>query len=169
MPPSRAGASALESRLRKVVGQLALEFGKITGDHCNVEAPQDRLLGLAIKQESERRLDATLRRVPVSRQSFASVSCHGHMMTSLAVSHADDDLELEWIAFAGSRDRDHSLPLIVIAASGRIDVYGIFAPLHRQPLEIRGERVQPPRAVIGDDDGLGEHAAGFAIAPFRIK
>jgi hypothetical protein len=32
------------------------------------------------------------------------------VMASLAVSHTDDDLEFEWIAFTGSLDLDHSLP-----------------------------------------------------------
>jgi hypothetical protein len=90
--------------------QLALELGKVTGDHGDVEMPQDRLLGLAIQQELKRRLDATLRRVRACRQSLARVSRHRHMMASLAVSHTDDDLEFEWIAFAGSLDLDHSLP-----------------------------------------------------------
>jgi hypothetical protein len=29
--------------------------------------------------------------------------------------------------------------------------------------------VQPARAVVGDDDSLREHAAGFAAAPFRVE
>src|SRR5499427_1054582 len=41
--------------------------------------------------------------------------------------------------------------------------------LNRQPLEIGGEIVQPARAILGDDDGLREDAAGFAAAPFRIE
>src|SRR6266567_4092458 len=81
---------------------------KVTRDHSDVETPQDRLLGLAIKQEFERRLDATLRRVRACRQSLASVSHHRHMMASLAVSHRDDDREFKWITFAGSLDLDHS-------------------------------------------------------------
>ena len=101
---------AAESTLREVVWELALELGKVTGDHRDVETPQDRLLGLAIKQELERSLDATLRRMRARRQSLASVSRHRHMMASLAVSHADNDLEFEWIAFASSLDLDHSLP-----------------------------------------------------------
>ena len=101
---------AAESALREVVWELALELGKITGDHRDIETPQDRLLGLAIKQELERRLDATLWRMRARRQSLASVSRHRHMMASLAVSHPDHDLEFEWIAFADSLDLDHSLP-----------------------------------------------------------
>jgi hypothetical protein len=101
---------AAASGLRDVAWQLALELWKVMGDHSDVETPQDRPLGLAIKQELERRLDAMLRRVRVHRQSFASVSRHRDVMVSLAVFHADDDLEFEWIAFAGSLDLDHSLP-----------------------------------------------------------
>ena len=80
------------------------------GDHGDVEMPQNRFLGFAIKQELERRLDATLWRVRACRQSLASVSRHRHMMASLAVSHPDHNLEFEWIAFADSLDLDHSLP-----------------------------------------------------------
>src|SRR5262249_22518010 len=100
-----------KSGSRQVAWQLALEFRKITGDHSDVETPKDRLLGLAIKQELERRLDATLRRVRTHRQSFASRSCHRDVMTRLAVSDTEDDVEFEWIAFAGSLDLDHRLPL----------------------------------------------------------
>jgi hypothetical protein len=101
---------AAESGLSEVAWQLALELGKVTEDHSNVETPQNRLLRLAIKQELERRLDAMLRRARAHRQSFASVSCHRDVIAILAVSHADDDFEFEWIAFAGSLDLDHSLP-----------------------------------------------------------
>src|SRR6516165_6820862 len=96
--------------LGEVAWQCALELGKVTGDHCDVETPQDRLLGFAIKEESESRLDATLRRVRAHRQSFASVSSHCDVMASFAISNTDDDLEFEWITFAGSLDLDHSLP-----------------------------------------------------------
>jgi hypothetical protein len=95
---------------REVAWQFALELGKVTGDHGDVETPQDRLLGLAIKQELERCLDATFGRMRAHRQSLASLSCHRDVMTSLAVSTADGDLELKWIGFAGSFDLDHSLP-----------------------------------------------------------
>src|SRR5262249_23079938 len=32
---------------------------------------------------------------------------------------------------------------------------------HPHPLKLDGKRVQPARAVVGDDDRLREHAAGF--------
>src|SRR5215510_11207678 len=99
---------AAQSRLREVARQLALELRKVMGDHGDVEMPQNRLLGFAIKQELERRLDATCRRVSARRQSLASVSRHRHMMASLAASDTYDDLEFEWIAFAGSLDLDHA-------------------------------------------------------------
>ena len=96
--------------LGEVAWQCALELGKVTRDHSDVETPQDRLLGFAIKEESEGRLDATLRQVRAHRQSFASVSSHCDVMASFAISNTDDDLEFEWITFAGSLDLDHSLP-----------------------------------------------------------
>ncbi|MCA6114645.1 hypothetical protein J6524_06890 [Bradyrhizobium sp. WSM 1738] len=101
---------AAESGLREVAWQLALELGKITGDHSDVETLQDRSLGLAIKQKFERCLDAALGRVRAHRQPFANISSHRDVMARLAVSRTDDDLEFEWIAFAGSLDLDHSLP-----------------------------------------------------------
>jgi hypothetical protein len=101
---------AAGSRLREVVGQLALELGKITGDHSDVETLLDRLQGLSIKQELERRLDAALRRVRADRKLFGSVSRHGDMMVSLSVSDTDDDSEFERIAFAQAFDFDHGLP-----------------------------------------------------------
>jgi hypothetical protein len=103
-------AKSSTSELREVARQLALEFCNITGDHGDVEATQDRPLGFAIKQELERRFDAMLRRVRAHRQSFASVSRPRDVMVSLALSHADDDLEFEWVAFAGLLYADHSLP-----------------------------------------------------------
>jgi hypothetical protein len=98
------------SGLGEVAWQLTLELGKVTGDHSDVETPQDRFLRFAIKEESEGRLDATLWRVRTHRQSFASVSRHRDVMASLAISCTDDDLEFEGITFAGSLDLDHSLP-----------------------------------------------------------
>jgi hypothetical protein len=80
------------------------------GDYGDVETPKNRLLGLAIEQELERRLDATFRRVSACRQSLASVSRHRHMMASLAASDTYDDLEFERVAFAGSLDLDHPAP-----------------------------------------------------------
>jgi hypothetical protein len=84
-----------------------LELGKVTADHSDVETPQDRFLGFAIEEELEGRLDATLRRVRVHRQSFARVSSHCDVMASFALANTDDDLEFEWITFAGSLDLDH--------------------------------------------------------------
>src|SRR6202022_2904803 len=102
--------SGFDLRQAQVAWQLALELGKVTGDHSDVETPQDRLLGLAIKQELKRSLDAMLRRMHSHRQSFASVSCHRDVMASLARSHTDHDLEFEWFAFAGSLPLDPTLP-----------------------------------------------------------
>src|SRR5262249_43878142 len=101
---------AAQSRLREVARQFALELRKVMEDHGDVEMPQDRLLGFAIKQELERRPDATYRRGSACPPPLASVSRHRHMMASLAASGTHDHLELEWIAFAGSLDLDHPAP-----------------------------------------------------------
>jgi hypothetical protein len=86
-----------------------LELRKVTGDHSDVETPQDRLLWLAVEQELECCPDAMLRRIRTHRQSFASVSRHRDVMASLARPHSNNDLEFEWVAFAGLLDLDHSL------------------------------------------------------------
>src|SRR6185503_3186581 len=98
------GVGLPASRLREVAWQLALELRKVMGDYGDVETPKNRLLGLAIEQELERRLDATFRRVSACGQSLASVSRHRHMMASLAACDTHNDLEFERVAFAGSLD-----------------------------------------------------------------
>jgi hypothetical protein len=45
---------AARSEPGKITRQLALELGKVTGYHGDVEVLQDRFLGFAIKQEFER-------------------------------------------------------------------------------------------------------------------
>jgi hypothetical protein len=47
---------AANSGLSEIAWQLALELRKVMGDHSDVEMPQDRLLGFAIKQKLESRL-----------------------------------------------------------------------------------------------------------------
>lgn len=87
-----------ESGLRQIARQLALEAGKVAGDQGDVDASEDRLFGLTIEQESERRLKAALRRVSALRQSLASVAHHRHMMTALAAAFADDHPDFKRLA-----------------------------------------------------------------------
>src|SRR5688572_20290298 len=47
--------------------------------------------------------------------------------------------------------------------------YRFLRTLYRQPLEVSGERMHPPRAGVGDLYGLGEYAAGLAVLPLRIE
>src|SRR5690242_11955530 len=100
--------SPVKSGSGEIARQFALEFGKVTGDHRDVEMREDRLLGLAVKQELERGCDAMLRRMRAHRQSLASVSCQSDVMARFAAPHTDDDIESEWIAVANSFDLDHS-------------------------------------------------------------
>src|SRR5436305_7533666 len=48
-----------------------------------------------------------------------------------------------------------------------LPIYPSF--LNRHALKFGGERMQPARAVVGDDDGFREYAAGFTAPPFRIE
>src|SRR5205823_13636987 len=48
-----------------------------------------------------------------------------------------------------------------------LPIYPSF--LNRHALKFGGERMQPARAVVGDDDGFREYAAGFPAPPFRIE
>jgi hypothetical protein len=90
-------------RLRREPG------GKVTRDHSDVETPQDRLLGLAIKQEFECpprcNAPACACLPSVARKCLSPSSHDGE---SRRLPHTDDDREFEWITFAGSLDLDHS-------------------------------------------------------------
>ena len=115
----RAGAThddVRNSGLGEVARQLAFEFGKVTGDHRDVEMPQDRLLGLAVKQELERSFDAVLRRMRAHRQSFAAIPRQSDVMAGLAISCTDDDLESKLVAIADSVDLDHGLSSQLISS-----------------------------------------------------
>jgi hypothetical protein len=89
-----------ESGLREVVWQLALELGKVTGDTSDVETPQDRHLGFAIKQELEHRLDAMLRRVRACRQSLAEIERPG-FGPAICGQTVEDEWVLAKVAIAG--------------------------------------------------------------------
>ena len=52
------------SELRKVTWYLPLELGEVARDRRQVEAPEDRFLGLAVKQEPEGRLETAFGRMP---------------------------------------------------------------------------------------------------------
>src|SRR3954447_9673864 len=53
------------------------------------------------------------------------------------------------------------------APSGSLTI--VVPSSDRELRKIGRERMHPPRPVAGDDDGLGEHAAGLAVHPFRIE
>jgi hypothetical protein len=55
-----AKRSACPSEPREVTRQFAIEFGEIARDHRYVETTENRLLRLAVEQETERRLETTL-------------------------------------------------------------------------------------------------------------
>src|SRR6266540_3952273 len=67
---------ATPSRPREIPRQLALELGKVARDHGDVEASEDRLLGLAIEQETEGCLEAPLRRMLAGGEPRARLARH---------------------------------------------------------------------------------------------
>src|SRR5262245_40215345 len=67
--------------------------------------PHNRLLGFAIKQALERRLDATYRRLSSRRQSLPSVTLQLHMMTSNSAYGRHHHLASEWPACTGAHIR----------------------------------------------------------------
>src|SRR5262249_39179088 len=92
----------------KVAWQLSLELRKVSGDHGDVESGKNRLLGLAIEQETECGVKPTLWRIPPRNHSFVCLFAHRYMMTALATCFADHHFEFEWIAVADLVDLDHS-------------------------------------------------------------
>src|SRR5215510_2613369 len=104
--------------LREIARQLALEFREIARDHRHVELSQDRLLWLAIEQETEGGLDALLVGMPAARQAPQRVARHGDVVTGLALSDAHHDVEAKRIAVGGAPDLDHG-SLTAPRAAGR--------------------------------------------------
>src|SRR5262249_10218812 len=92
----------------KVAWQLSLELRKVSGDHGDVEPAKNRLLGLAIEQETECGVKPTLWRIPPRNHSFVCLFAHRYVMTALATCFADHHFEFEWIAVADLVDLDHS-------------------------------------------------------------
>ena len=100
----RACAGRSGPGIGKIARPLALEFGKIIPDHADIEPGEDRASGLAVQQETKRRLDATLRRRP---QPLARRPIHGDAMTAFPIGLADDHLELGGIVMALSANINH--------------------------------------------------------------
>src|SRR5262249_21321983 len=86
----------------------SMELGKVSGDHGDVESGKNRLLGLAIEQETECGVKPTLWRIPPRNHSFVCLFAHRYMMTALATCFADHHFEFEWIAVADLVNLDHS-------------------------------------------------------------
>ena len=87
--------------------QLPLEFGKVTRDHRHVEASENRLLWLAVEQETEGRLKTALGRMLAGRQPLAHFTRHRDVVTSHALSFTNDHFEIERDALANAPDLDH--------------------------------------------------------------
>src|SRR5499426_1355889 len=86
---------------------LPLELGEVARDHRHVEASEDRFLWLAVEQEPEGRLDTAFRCMLARRQPLAHLSRHGDVVTSLALSFADDYVENERVVLGSAPDLNH--------------------------------------------------------------
>src|SRR5262245_37725000 len=95
------------SELRKVTWHLPLELGEVARDRGHVEAPQDRFLGLVVEQEPEGRLDTAFWRMLPRREPLAHLARHGDVVTSLALSFADDHLENERVVLGSAPHLNH--------------------------------------------------------------
>src|SRR5215471_11994192 len=95
------------SEPRKVTWHLPLELGEVARDRRHVEAPEDRFLGLAVEQEPEGRFETAFRGMLARRQPLAHLSRHRDVVTSLALSFADDHLENERVALGSAPNLDH--------------------------------------------------------------
>src|SRR5262249_28028801 len=92
---------------REVARKLPCEIWEIARDQSHVELPEDRLLRLAVEQESERRLDAALRRMRAAGEFIARFARHRDVVVGLAGSVADDHRECERITVGRLPDLDH--------------------------------------------------------------
>src|SRR5262249_54692639 len=92
----------------KVAWQLSLELRKVSGDHGDVEPAKDRLLGLAIEQETECGVKPALWRISPRHHSFVCLFAHRYMMTALPTCFPDHHFDFERIAVADLVDLDHS-------------------------------------------------------------
>src|ERR1051326_2600553 len=77
----RSLASVLPGQIFR---QLALEFRKIARDDRHVEAPEDRLFGLAVEQEAERRFDQPFRVLRAGGKARTSLARDRDLMPCLA-------------------------------------------------------------------------------------
>src|SRR5215467_11407097 len=102
---------AYSSELRKVTWHLPFELGEVARDRGHVEASEDRFLGLAVEQEPEGRLDTAFWRMLACRQPLAHLSRHGDVVTSLALSFADDHIENKRVVRGSAPDVNHVDPL----------------------------------------------------------
>src|SRR5262245_14238196 len=97
----------IPSGLREIMRQLLLEFWEVARDHHHIETSENRLLWLAIEQETEGRLKTALGRMFAGHQPLAHFTGDGDMVTSLARSFTNDHFETERVALANAPDLDH--------------------------------------------------------------
>src|SRR5690348_1448140 len=91
--PLMSDRPAIASDGAEIARQLALEVREVALDHADIEAREDRFLGLAVEQEAEGGLDTGLRRALAPGQPRAHRPRHGHLVPALAASLSDQDLE----------------------------------------------------------------------------
>ena len=140
--------------------QLPLEFGEVTRDHRHVEASENRLLWLAVEQETEGRLQTALGRMPAGRQPFAHFTRHRDVVTSHALSFTNDHFEIERDALANASDLDHGdLSVVEPPETGGT----VEAALKRFPALYGGTWRLEPNASALQVTMLGDRAAQIYV------
>ena len=90
----------------------------------DVEATQDRLLGLSIKQKPKRGIDAPFGGILAAAEPLPSLLGHRDLMSGLPVGFADRDRKTHRIAFARTFHRDHRLWISTHAFIARLGAIG---------------------------------------------
>jgi hypothetical protein len=129
-----------------------LELGEVARNHRNIEASEDRLLGLPVEQEAKSGLEATLGRMLAGCQLLAFHFRYCDAVTGFTLSFTDHDLEIEWVALTDALHLDHAVTPVstVVGASVRSLPHRIrrpakmFVSFSAQSLSLLGFR---PRAA----------------------
>jgi len=76
--------------------------------HHHIEASKNRLLRLAIEQETEGRVETLFRTMLAASQSFPRRLGHRDVVAGLASPVAHDHLEIRGISLGNAQDLNHS-------------------------------------------------------------
>ena len=154
--------------------QLPLEFGEVTRDHRHVEASENRLLWLAVEQETEGRLKTALGRMLAGRQPLAHFTRHRDAVTSYALSFTNDHFEIERDALANAPDarwskRDLSAKHYVYFWADGIHVQARLEDAAACLLVIIGATPEGKKELVGLIDGVRESAQSWKDLLLDLK